>query len=202
MGFDLRMVLRIRPWLAPVNVLGAGLAIAACMGTIGDGGSSGSGVGGASSGGPGGSSGIGGGAAMTEAACAMLKVPSPGATPLRRLTQPEYDSTIRDLLADGSNPAAAFPPDQRQGDFSNTAVALTVSPLLAQGYESAAEQLAATAIGHLSTLASCNTAATGEDACATQFVQTFGKRAFRRPLTADEQSGLMALYESNRSGAD
>jgi hypothetical protein len=200
-GFDLVMVLRIRPWLVPVNVLGAGLAIAACMGSIGDGGGSlGNGVGGG--GASGGSSGIGSGSAMTEAACAMLKVPSPGATPLRRLTQPEYDSTIRDLLGDGSNPATAFPPDQRQGDFSNTAVALTVSPLLAQGYESAAEQLATTAIGHLSTLASCNTATTGEDACATQFVQTFGKRAFRRPLTTDEQSGLMALYESNRSGAD
>jgi Protein of unknown function (DUF1592)/Protein of unknown function (DUF1588)/Protein of unknown function (DUF1587)/Protein of unknown function (DUF1595)/Protein of unknown function (DUF1585) len=203
MGFDLGMVLRLRPWLVPVNVLGAGLAIAACMGTIGDGagGSAGGGGGGSGAAG-GGAGGLGAAAAMTEAACAKITVPSPGATPLRRLTQPEYDATIRDLLGDSSNPATAFPPDQRQGDFSNTAVALTVSPLLAQGYESAAEQLATTAIGHLGTIAPCDTATTGEDACAAQFVQTFGKRAFRRPLTADEQSGLVALYTANRSGAD
>jgi hypothetical protein len=194
------MVLRIRPWLAPFHVLGAGVAIAACMGTIGDGAGGGGGAGGPA--GSSGSSGTGTGASMTQAACAKLTTPSPGATPLRRLTQPEYDNTVRDLLGDTTSPANAFPPDQRQGDFANTAVALTVSPLLAQGYESAAEAMATAAIARLATIAPCNTATTGEDACATQFVQTFGKRAFRRPLTTDEQSGFMALYTTNRSGAD
>ena len=89
--------------------------------------------------GPGGVSGT----SMTQAACTTL---SPGATPLRRLTQPEYNNTVRDLLGDTSSPRVAFPPDQRQGDFSNTAVALTVSPLLAQSYETAAETLATTAL--------------------------------------------------------
>src|SRR5690348_12484410 len=68
--------------------------------------------------------------------------PSPGPAPLRRLTQTEYDNTVRDLLGDATAPAKAFPPDQKIGAFSNTATALTVSPLLAQGYESAAEALA------------------------------------------------------------
>lgn len=136
---------------------------------------------------------------MTQAVCTTL---SPGPSPLRRLTQPEYNNTIRDLLGDTSNPADAFPPDQRQGDFSNTAVALTVSPLLAQSYQTAAETLATTAIGHLSTIFACDTSTMGEDACATQFIAAFGKRAFRRPLTQDEQSGLVTLYQTNRSAAD
>jgi hypothetical protein len=136
---------------------------------------------------------------MTQAGCTTL---SPGPSPLRRLTQPEYNSTVRDLLGDTSSPASAFPPDQRQGDFSNTAVALTVSPLLAQSYQTAAEALATTAIGHLSTIVACDTTAMGEDACATKFITTFGKRAFRRPLTQDEQSALLALYQTNRSAAD
>src|SRR5260221_6224945 len=139
-------------------------------------------------GGKGGPGGTSPGNTTTDAICTKL---SPGAAPLRRLTQPEYNSTVRDLLGDTSSPAAAFPPDQRQGDFSNTAVALTVSPLLAQNYESAAETLASAAVAHLSTIVACDTAAMGEDACATQLITTFGKRAFRRPLSQDEQSGFM-----------
>jgi Protein of unknown function (DUF1592)/Protein of unknown function (DUF1588)/Protein of unknown function (DUF1587)/Protein of unknown function (DUF1595)/Protein of unknown function (DUF1585) len=187
------MVRGLRPSLTSLKILGPSLAIASCVGSIGDGaGSGGAGSGlGASSAGP--------GTSTTQAVCTTL---SPGAAPLRRLTQPEYNNTVRDLLADTSNPASAFPPDQRQGDFSNTAVALTVSPLLAQSYQTAAETLATTAIGHLSTIVACDAAAMGGDACAAQFVATFGKRAFRRPLTQDEQAGLLALYQTNRSGAD
>ena len=185
------MVRGLRPTLAPLKILAPGLAIAACVGSIGDG----SGL----AGGMGASGAGGASASTTQAACGTL---SPGASPLRRLTQSEYDNTVRDLLSDTSNPATTFPPDQKQGDFSNTAVALTVSPLLAQSYESAAETLATTAVGHLSTIVACDPTTTGEDACATQFITTFGKRAFRRPLTSDEQTGLMALYETNRSAAD
>ena len=144
----------------------------------------------------------GGGASGTSTTQAVCTTLSPGASPLRRLTQSEYNNTVRDLLGDTSSPANAFPPDQRQGDFSNTAVALTVSPLLAQSYETAAETLATTAVGHLSTLVACDPTVMGEDTCATQFISTFGKRAFRRPLTQDEQTGLMALYTTNQSAAD
>jgi Protein of unknown function (DUF1592)/Protein of unknown function (DUF1588)/Protein of unknown function (DUF1587)/Protein of unknown function (DUF1595)/Protein of unknown function (DUF1585) len=185
------MVRRLRPWLAPIGVLCPVLAIAACVGSIGDGA-------GTADGGLG--AGLGSGApATTQSACATI---SPGATPLRRLTQGEYDNTVRDLLGDTTSPASAFPPDQRVGDFSNTAVALTVSPLLAQSYESAAEALAGAAVAHLGTLVPCDTAATGEAACATQFIATFGKRAFRRPLTSDEQAGLLTLYQANRAAVD
>jgi hypothetical protein len=183
------MVRRIRPWLAPIGVLCPVLAVAACVGAIGDA---------ADTSADGGFAGSSGGSTV-QSACATL---SPGATPLRRLTQSEYDNTLRDLLGDTTSPATTFPPDQRVGDFSNTAVALTVSPLLAQSYESAAEALATTAVGHLATLVACDTTAMGEDACASQFVATFGKRAFRRPLTTDEQSGLLTLYQSNRAAAD
>jgi hypothetical protein len=185
------MVRGLRPAFAPLRIVLPGVAIAgaiaACVGSIGDAAPGTSGNGAVV------------GASTTQSVCGAL---SPGATPLRRLTQAEYNNTVRDLLGDSSSPANAFPPDQRQGDFSNTAVALTVSPLLAQSYETAAETLATTAMGHLATLVACDTTTTGEEACAAQFVSTFGKRAFRRPLTADEQSGFMALYETNRSAAD
>jgi hypothetical protein len=177
------------PTVAPIFAVAVGAA--ACIGTIGDGGGAGGGPGGANGGGDSGSS----------SANLCTSMPSPGPAPLRRLTQSEYNNTVRDLLGDTSRPADSFPPDQKIGDFSNTAEALTVPPLLAESYESAAEQLAGTAVKNLATLLPCDPT-TGQDACAQTFIQTFGKRAYRRPLTSDEQAGLFALYQSNVSGAD
>jgi hypothetical protein len=131
------------------------------------------------------------------AACAT---PSPGAAPLRRLTQSQYDNTVRDLLGDTTHPASGFPPDPTNGEFSN-ATSLTVSPLLAQGYQTAAEALAATAIANKASLLPCDPkAAAGEDACAKQFVEKLGRRAYRRPLTPDEVTALVALYAANKQG--
>jgi hypothetical protein len=188
------MLRRARTWRTPLRIAGCGVVLAACVGSIGDGGDLPGALPGAAPGG----SGLGG-TSQTQVLCTT---PSPGAAPLRRLTQAEYNNTVRDLLGDSSNPAAAFPPDQKVGAFSNTAISLTVSPLLAQGYETAAEQLASRAIGNLAALSSCDTATIGEDACATQFIATFGKRAFRRVLTQDETTGLLALYQANKAGAD
>src|SRR5580658_3088152 len=140
--------------------------------------------------------------AATEggAACASA-TPSPGAAPLRRLTQSEYNNTVRDLLGDTTQPANGFPPDQQIGDFTNTAVALTVPPLLAQAYQSAAEQLATTALSNPSSkLVPCALTA-GTDACAQSFIQSFGKQAYRRPLSTSEQTALFTLYQSNSMGA-
>lgn len=134
----------------------------------------------------------------TAPSCAKV---SPGPAPLRRLTQTQYDNTVRDLLGDASHPAQAFPPDQRLGDFSNTAVALTVPPLLAQGYEGAAEALAARAVAKAG-FVPCDPTKIGEDACAKQLIAQLGKRAYRRPLAQDEADALFALYTTNRTGAD
>ncbi len=138
--------------------------------------------------------------ASLDSTSAQCTTPSPGAAPLRRLTQSEYNNTVRDLLGDTTHPANQFPPDQQVGDFTNTAVALTVPPLLAQAYQTAAEQLAATALSNPTKLVPC-TLATGTDACAQSFIQTFGKQAYRRPLTTSEQTALFTLYQSNAMGA-
>ena len=139
-------------------------------------------------------------ASTTQAACGTL---SPGASPLRRLTQSEYDNTVRDLLGDTSNPASAFPPDQRQGDFSNTAVALTVSPLLAQSYE----------IGRRDARDHGGGAPLDDRRRATR--RRREKTPARRsssprsgsarsgaPSRRTNRAGSMALYETNRSAAD
>jgi len=118
-----------------------------------------------------------------------------GPRPLLRLTRREYNNTVRDLLGDTSRPADAFPEDRdRAFLFRRSGLVATQDADLLR---SAAETLAATAIKSPSKILPCDPA-TGEDACATQFVAKFGLRAYRRPLSTTESSHLDALYKSAR----
>ncbi len=121
-------------------------------------------------------------------------------SPLRRLTRGEYNNTVRDLLGDDSAPADRFPADEVSGGFGNNAAVLGVSPLLAEKYQEAAEVLAARAVQDLGALVGCDPARTGEEACARQFVERFGSRAYRRPLAPAERDRLLAVYAAGRIG--
>ncbi|WP_161967607.1 DUF1592 domain-containing protein [Fimbriiglobus ruber] len=67
----------------------------------------------------------------------------PGVVPPRRLTNAEYDYTIRDLTGADIHPARAFPIDPAAGEgFNNTGEALTMSPSLFKKYYAAGEQVA------------------------------------------------------------
>jgi Protein of unknown function (DUF1592)/Protein of unknown function (DUF1588)/Protein of unknown function (DUF1587)/Protein of unknown function (DUF1595)/Protein of unknown function (DUF1585) len=116
---------------------------------------------------------------------------SPGPSPVRRLTQTEYNNTVFTLLGDQTYPANEFAPDEEANGFTNQASALVVSPLLAEQYMTAAETLARAHAGGLLTrdLPACAGASVDASACnaaAETFVSNFGKKAFRRPLTDDE----------------
>ncbi|MFW6197823.1 MAG: DUF1592 domain-containing protein, partial [Myxococcota bacterium] len=121
--------------------------------------------------------------------------PDAASQPLRHLTRHQYDNTVRDLLGDGSAPAADFPPDDRTEGYD---VGSTVSPLLVEKYAEAAQELASRAVQDLPALLPCDPATAGEDACAHQFVVQFGRRAFRRPLTEEEVARYEELYGTGR----
>jgi hypothetical protein len=116
--------------------------------------------------------------------------------PLRRLTRREYNNTVRDLLGDTSNPADSFPPDSDASFLFRRAGLVSSQDALV--LRSAAESLAAKAVGNLKALLPCDPAS-GEAACARQFVEQFGMRAFRRPLVTAERDRLVGLYETGRS---
>ena len=73
--------------------------------------------------------------------------PDPGHVPAHRLTRVEYENTIRDLLGVDFRAADEFPPDDTGYGFDNIGDVLTVSPALMQRYLSAAEKIAARAVG-------------------------------------------------------
>jgi hypothetical protein len=191
--------------------LAAGLALAGCGGDpdgapgrpAGPGAPSG-GVSGTGPGKPPLGAGPPGGGVPGEAPGAACVPGTPFPTPLRRLTRVEYDNTVRDLLGDATAPARRFPPDELSGGFANNAAVLTVSPLLAERYQEAAEALAAAAVRDLGKLVPCDPTkggAAGEEACARSFVESFGRRAYRRPLAAAEVTRHLALFSAARAGA-
>jgi len=118
-----------------------------------------------------------------------------GPMPLRRLNQREYNNTVRDLLGVQTKPANAFPADI-DVDFIFRRYG-AVSTLDASRMSEAAEAISPTV--DVAKIAPCSGGSSAETACAQQFLTTFGVRAYRRPLVADEVSGLMALYQTGRT---
>jgi hypothetical protein len=79
---------------------------------------------------------------------AMARAGDPGFTPMRRLSNAEYDYIIRDLTGIDSRPAREFPADGAAGEgFTNAAEALSdMSPTLLNKYLLSAKEIASHAV--------------------------------------------------------
>ncbi len=151
--------------------------------------------------GGGGGRGSGGVAGAVSVSCDATAAPLP--TRLRRLTAIEYANTLHALLGDSVTlPVVEFPPDAALGAFHNAAALLRVTDLLADGLAQAAQKLAQTATQQLPQLLGCDPGQGDEGACVRGFLQSFGAKAYRRPLTGAEQARLFTVYQQGRSGAD
>jgi mono/diheme cytochrome c family protein len=74
-------------------------------------------------------------------------LPDPGRVTARRLNRNEYSNTARDLLGVDFRAEKDFPTDDSGYGFDNIGDVLTISPILMEKYISAAERIAARAIG-------------------------------------------------------
>ncbi|HEV3193633.1 MAG TPA: DUF1592 domain-containing protein [Polyangiaceae bacterium] len=140
---------------------------------------------------------------MTGEAGSSFINPSPGA--LARLTNVEYSQTVADLL--GEPPDASvryrFPEDPRQHGFDNNVDLLHVSTAHTDRYAAAAEAIAAATFASPARRALVLTCdPTTGAACLTMYIQTMGRRLYRRPLTADEVNGFSALAASTAVASD
>jgi hypothetical protein len=122
-------------------------------------------------------------------------------SPLSLLTRAQYDATIADLLGDTSHPSANFPAENQVEGFNNNSEVHIANPLLVEQFMNAAEDVAQRAVSaKLATLAPCaGTSLAEQTQCGADFVSAFGKRAFRRPLSADEAQVFNALFSSMSS---
>ena len=78
---------------------------------------------------------------------AAASVPDPGRPLLQRLNRTEYANAIRDLLSVDVDVSSLLPPDDSGYGFDNVTDVLGVSPLLLEGYLSAAEKVTSLALG-------------------------------------------------------
>jgi hypothetical protein len=123
--------------------------------------------------------------------------PSPGESPLRRLTNTEYRNTLVDLVGDEElveSVTGNLPREPTSLGFRTSASALTITPLIADVYTQAAQELG------LAVAASAESVGCDPDeasaGCVQSFIESFGKRAYRRPLSNRELGRYADLYET------
>lgn len=126
-----------------------------------------------------------------------------GSSPARRLTNVEYENTVRELFGAGI-PALPDQPDDAvlKGSFENDALSLTPSDVRIARYEAAAKSLGEHVVTNAAARSRILPCDTGDAACGYAFVESFGKRAFRRPLTDDEFQRWTDFFESQRLAID
>lgn len=138
------------------------------------------------------------GAAVPESASTLV---------MRRLTYREYDHMLARLLGDTTSPASgasAWTPDA-QADTGFVSPNSVASYHVVQ-YNQTADALVDTAVqalvagkpsGKLVLPAGCTAPTTTQAAaCATQFINSFGLQAYRRPVAAAELADLQALFKA------
>ncbi len=155
-----------------------------CTGSVE--GSGGSGGGGGTGPGGGGQPGIGGSVSLPVAPTSVPTADActtnvPGPRRMRRLSASEFAASIRGIFNDPTVPVSAVFSDPGVLGFSVDANALLVQGLNASQLMDNAEAVASWAVanGKLSQFATC---ATVDPTCGRQFIQAFGRRAFRTTI--------------------
>jgi hypothetical protein len=198
----------------PPSVGGAGGTLVASGGSGATGPAGSGGNSGASAGSSGGSAGIGspgsGGASggtppSGTGGSAGTPVGDPNAAgpmPLRHLTSREYRNSVlalvndrslaeNDVPSETSNPTFEYYPFRQPG---------SVGVVEAESLQLAAEAIAKNVAANVTTLLPCQPANAGEEAgCARTFIETFGRKAYRRAPTPAEVSRLETLYGEGRT---
>lgn len=141
--------------------------------------------------------------------CDRPLVENPDASQLQRLTNQQYVNTLRDLFAglvpDGAIPQKKdFPDELKEGaTFSNNVLSQLGSDAATQAREAAILTLTAEATKDIGKLMGCQPKDTGAEAgCIDTFLDTFGLKTWRRPLTSQERSDLKTLFSNARKELD
>jgi uncharacterized protein DUF1592/uncharacterized protein DUF1588/uncharacterized protein DUF1595/uncharacterized protein DUF1587/uncharacterized protein DUF1585 len=162
------------------------LAVAACGGTL-------------SEGTPELPSGAAGGSGMGVVTAPPEANPN---TRVVRLSHAQYATTVQDLFGIDDSPDAAFAPDALNGFSFDTSNDLRVDPRLGPQYRSAAEELAARAVSEQAVFARIVDCSASDPGCKGEFIDSFGERAFRRPLTEAEATRFQTLFDQGASLGD
>jgi len=119
---------------------------------------------------------------------------------VRQLTLSEYRNTVIDLLQVANPDVTAIPPDVSMKGYTTNVAAGFVSERHLDGYMSVGAALATRAVTEsFAKIVPCQTQ---DAACASTFVEKFGLRAFRRPLTAEEKARYVKSFDTALTNGD
>lgn len=107
--------------------------------------------------------------------------------PIRRMTPEQYENSVRDLVGDAE---LTLDLDEDSGEF--------FTRLGAEKLNLAVEQVVSRQDLWQEEVFPCDTSGAEDLACVDLFIETFGYRAFRRPLEAEEQTWLRSHYDAAR----
>jgi hypothetical protein len=117
------------------------------------------------------------------------------------LTVLEYRNTVRDLLGLTEAQTPELTEDQQAMSSGYTTGAPITTATDARRLLDGADGLVASAMPNLAGQVPCLKDAAAAEPCARQFITQFGRRAFRRPLVAEEISRWLGLYNAQRDAA-
>ena len=114
-----------------------------------------------------------------------------GPAPLVRLSSSEYMNTLKDLFPKVSVAGAELTAigEVQSDGFLNTAEAQAPSAAAIEAFAGNAAVVAKLVASDVTKILPCTAASPAEEAsCGAKFIETFGKQAFRRPLTTTEKT--------------
>lgn len=160
--------------------------LAGCTGSIGGPGQI--------AGGGGGTPGQQPGLTTPGATCAPSAALSP--VMIRRLTRAEYAATVRSLFPNVALPAIDLPQEVDASGFENRARLQVPTALLVQQLSAAAAAVAESVVKSQAGVVPCTAT---DAACGAKFVDAFGPRAFRRPLTDAERKTFTDYFNQQKA---
>ncbi len=135
--------------------------------------------------------------AVPPTAAVCLSAERVGASQMRRLTRTEYVRTVWTLFGVRIDVANLLPEDSNARGFDNQAEVQEPTGAEIGAWQQAAEAVTQEVLAAgTEPLLGCALVGGDSDPCLTEFVQTFGRRAFRRPISAEEQGRYVAFYQA------
>jgi len=119
----------------------------------------------------------------------------PAASRVLRLGYNDYDRTLTDLLGESVHVSANFPAEQPNLGPYEELGARRVSEPLQNEFVRTAEALADQLVSNSTAFNRVVGCTTANAQCRDSFIDSFGLRAFRRPLTESEKARYRALFD-------
>ena len=117
---------------------------------------------------------------------------NPGPSPVRRLTSVQYANTVQELFGEFVTVAGAFPKTVTTSGFSSYAGPNVVSASSVQVIMETTEAVAKEVGDNVGQIAPCQ----GEvEVCTQSFLDKFGTKIYRRPLSDDEKATLLTALD-------